>query len=108
MGKMLRQAVARGIAVGYAGKLLAALEEDVDDKPRMIKPTSSPSQVESLSKRELEVLRLLTTHLTSAEIGGELFISTNTVRSHIKRVYSKLNVHNRRDAIRRAEELELL
>ena len=108
MGKMLRQAVARGIAVGYAGKLLAALEEEVDDKPRVIKLASSPSQVESLSKRELEVLRLLTTHLPSTEIAKELVISTNTVRSHIKRIYSKLNVHNRKDAIRRAEELELL
>ena len=108
MGKLLRQAVARGIAVGYAGKLLAALEEDTDDKPRGIKPTSSPPLVEPLSKRELEVLRLLTTHLPSTEIARELVISTNTVRSHIKRIYSKLNVHNRRDAIRRAEELELL
>jgi LuxR family maltose regulon positive regulatory protein len=108
MGRMLRQAVARGIAVSYAGKLLAALEEETDDRPRGIKPTSSPALVEPLSKRELEVLRLLTTHLPSTEIAKELVISTNTVRSHIKRVYSKLNVHNRRDAIRRAEELELL
>ena len=108
MGKLLRQAVARGIAVGYAGKLLAALEEDTDDKPRGIKLTSSPPLVEPLSNRELEVLRLLTTHLPSTEIASELVISTNTVRSHIKRIYSKLNVHNRGDAIRRAEELELL
>jgi len=108
MGRMLRQAVTRGIAVGYAGKLLAALEEEIDDEVRGIKPTSSPPLVDPLSKRELEVLRLLTTHLPSTEIARELVISTNTVRSHIKRIYSKLNVHNRGDAIRRAEELELL
>jgi LuxR family maltose regulon positive regulatory protein len=108
MGRMLRRAIARGIAVGYAGKLLAALEEETDDKPRGIKPTSSPALVEPLSKRELEVLRFLTTHLPSTEIAKELVISTNTVRSHIKRIYSKLNVHSRGDAIRRAEELELL
>ena len=108
MGRMLRQAVTRGIAVSYAGKLLAALEGETDDEVRGIKPTSSPPLVEPLSKRELEVLRLLTTHLPSTEIAKELVISTNTVRSHIKRIYSKLNVHNRRDAIRRAEELNLL
>jgi len=108
MGRMLRQAVTRGIAVDYAGKLLAALEEETEDKPLVIKPAPSPSLVESLSKRELEVLRLLTTHLPSTEIAKELVISTNTVRSHIKRIYSKLNVHNRRDAIRRAKELNLL
>ncbi|MGB2897264.1 MAG: LuxR C-terminal-related transcriptional regulator [Anaerolineales bacterium] len=106
MGKMLRQAVARGIAVGYAGKLLAALEEE--DEPRARGTTPSYSLVESLSERELEVLRLLTTHLPSTEIARELVISTNTVRSHIKRIYSKLNVHSRRDAIQRAEELGLL
>ncbi len=108
MGKILRQAVARGIAVGYAGKLLAALEEETEGKSRKIKSTSSSYLVEPLSKRELEVLRLLTTHLSSPEIASELVISKNTVRSHIKRIYSKLNVHNRRDAITRAEELELL
>ena len=108
MGKMLRQTVARGITVGYAGMLLAALEEEAEDKPRVRGTTPSSSLVESLSKRELEVLRLLTTHLPSTEIARELVISTNTVRSHIKRIYSKLNVHSRRDAIQRAEELELL
>ena len=108
VGKMLRQAVARGITVGYAGKLLAALEEGAEDKPRTRGTTPSSSLVESLSKRELEVLRLLTTHLPSTEIARELVISTNTVRSHIKRIYSKLDVHSRRDAIQRAEELELL
>jgi len=113
MSKLLRQAVGQGIAVGYAGKLLAALEGEREDKPRVIKTTSSSSMIEPLSKRELEkreleIMRLLTTHLSSTEIAGELVISTNTVRSHIKRIYSKLNVHSRRDAIRRAEELELL
>jgi LuxR family maltose regulon positive regulatory protein len=108
MGKMLRQVVAKGIAVGYSGMLLAALEEETGDRPRGIKPTSSPAIIEPLTKRELEVLILLTTHLPSTEIARELVISTNTVRSHIKRIYSKLNVHSRRDAIQRAKELELL
>jgi len=108
MSKLLRQAVSRGIAVGYAGKLLAALEGETEDKSRVMEKTSSSSIIESLSKRELEIMRLLTTHLSSTEIAGELVISTNTVRSHIKRIYGKLNVHSRRDAVRRAEELELL
>ena len=64
--------------------------------------------VEPLSERELEVLRLLTTHLSSTEIAEELIISANTVRSHIKHIYSKLNAHGRADAIQRAKELHLL
>jgi len=107
MDKMLRQAVVQGIAVGYAGKLLAALEMETKDRlgPRS---ASLRSMVEPLSERELEVLRLLKTNLSSTDIAEELTISVNTVRTHIKSIYSKLNVHNRQDAVQRAQELELL
>ena len=107
MGKLLRQAVTRGIAVYYAGKLLATLEIEMQDERRMI-TSAPPSLVETLSERELEVLRLLTTHLSSTEIAEELFIAASTVRSHIKSIYGKLNVHSRKDAVRRAKELELI
>ena len=107
MGKMLRQAIAQGIAVDYAGKLLATLEIEMKDERRAT--ASAPSSlIEPLSERELEVLRLLTTHLSSTEITEDLFISANTVRSHIKSIYGKLNVHSRKDAIQRAQELGLL
>jgi len=107
MAQLLRQAIVRGIAVNYAGKLLATLEIEMRDERRAT--TSAPSSlVEPLSERELEVLRLLTTHLSSTEIAEELFISVNTVRSHVKNIYGKLNVHSRKDAIQRAQELELL
>lgn len=102
MGKLLREAIAQGIAVDYVSKLLAALENEMKDERRMTE------LVEPLSGRELEVLRFLTTHLSSTEIAEELFISVNTVRSHIKSIYGKLNVHSRKDAIQRTQELELL
>jgi LuxR family maltose regulon positive regulatory protein len=107
MGKMLRQAVVQGIAMDYAEKLLSALELETKDR---LGPRSSffKSMVEPLSKRELEVLRLLKTHLSSTDIAEELTISVNTVRTHIKSIYSKMNVHNRQDAVQRAQELELL
>jgi len=110
MGKLLRQAMAQGIAVDYVNKLLAALESEMKHERRLT--TTAPSSflllTEPLSERELEVLRLLTTHLSSTEIAEELFISVNTVRSHVKNIYGKLNVHSRKDAIQRAQELELL
>jgi LuxR family maltose regulon positive regulatory protein len=56
----------------------------------------------------MEVLRLLATGLTNPEIGEQLFIAPSTVRSHVKNIYSKLNVHKRWDAVQRAEELGLL
>jgi LuxR family maltose regulon positive regulatory protein len=104
MGDLLRQAAKQGISVVYVGKLLAALDQDTRDE-RLMKETLSQGVVEPLSKRELEILRLLTTHLSSADIADELTVSTNTVRFHIKNIYSKLNVHRRADAVQRAKEL---
>ena len=54
------------------------------------------------------MLRLLTTRLSSREMAQELFISRDTVRSHIKSIYGKMNVHSRQEAVQRAEELGLL
>jgi LuxR family maltose regulon positive regulatory protein len=70
---------------------------------RVRKPLS-----DSLSPRELQVLRFLNTHLSSTEIAEELYLSVHTVRSHIKNVYSKLDVHGRAEAVSRAKELDLL
>ncbi|MEE4310377.1 MAG: LuxR C-terminal-related transcriptional regulator [candidate division KSB1 bacterium] len=59
---------------------------------------------DALSERELEVLRLIADGLTNQEIGDRLYISLNTVRTHTKNINSKLNVHNRTQAIARARE----
>jgi LuxR family maltose regulon positive regulatory protein len=64
--------------------------------------------IEPLSERELEVLRLLGTELTGPEIARELLVSLSTVRTHTQNIYTKLGVNNRRAAVRRAEELDLL
>jgi LuxR family maltose regulon positive regulatory protein len=104
MAELLRHAASRGIAPTYVAKLLAAFEVE----GLAVSPSNLQPLIEPLSERELEVLRLLTTHLSSTEIADELVISVNTVRSHIKSIYSKLNVHSRMDAVQRAKELELL
>src|SRR5262249_8225590 len=62
---------------------------------------------DALSARELAVLRYLPTMLTSQEIAGELFVSLNTVKSHLKNIYRKLDADGRRHAVRRARELGL-
>jgi LuxR family transcriptional regulator, maltose regulon positive regulatory protein len=63
--------------------------------------------IEPLSEREREVLRLLRTDLSGPEIARELIVSLNTLRTHTKNIYAKLEVNNRRTAVRRAEELDL-
>jgi LuxR family maltose regulon positive regulatory protein len=105
MAALLRRAAARGIAVEYVGKLLAAFDAGVEQAHPY---PYAQRLIEPLSERELEVLRLLTTHLSSPEIADQLYISVHTVRYHIKSIYSKLGVHRRADAVDRARELALL
>jgi LuxR family maltose regulon positive regulatory protein len=63
---------------------------------------------ETLSERELQVLRLLDTELSGPEIARELFISLNTLRTHTKHIFAKLNATSRPAAVRRAREHGLL
>lgn len=63
---------------------------------------------EALSRRELEVLTLLPSALSATEIGSELFVSTNTVRSHVKSIHRKLGVTTRADAVAAARRAGLI
>ncbi len=65
-------------------------------------------QIDPLTERELEVLRLIAEGLKYEEIGGRLFISLNTVRTYIKGIYSKLNVNNRSKVVSIAQRLKLI
>ena len=64
--------------------------------------------MEELSPSELRVLRFLPTNLTRPEIAGELYVSINTVNTHIRSIYSKLGARDRSSAVQRARELRLL
>jgi LuxR family maltose regulon positive regulatory protein len=102
MRELLRAAYSQGISKEYTSRLLAAFE------PRETRPKpSSQILVEPLTERELEVLKFLRTELTGPEIAQELSVSLNTLRTHTKNIYSKLNVTNRRAAVLIAEELYL-
>ncbi len=102
MAVLLEKTLKNGIAPNYVRQLLTALGKAEERTP------ISQGLVEPLSERELEVLRLLGTDLDGPEIARELTVSLNTVRTHIKNIYTKIGVNNRRTAVRRAEELGLL
>ncbi|RPI29898.1 MAG: helix-turn-helix transcriptional regulator [Chloroflexota bacterium] len=100
----------------YTNKLLAAFEAEqkrsvgespLPDWQSQSFPALQP-MIEPLSQRELEVLRLFKTELSGPEIARQLVISLSTVRTHSKRIYSKLNVNNRRAAVKRATERDLI
>ena len=63
---------------------------------------------EPLSQRELQVLRLLDSELTGPEIARELYVTLNTLRTHTKRIFTKLDAKTRAAAVRRAHELGIL
>jgi LuxR family maltose regulon positive regulatory protein len=63
---------------------------------------------EPLSERELAVLRFLPTNLSAAEIGSELFLSVHTVKTHMRKLYAKLDVHTRAEAVQKGRDLGLL
>jgi len=63
---------------------------------------------EPLTDSETRVLRYLPTHLTAPEIAAELWLSVNTVNTHMRHVYAKLGVHRRHQAVNRARALGLL
>ena len=102
MAALLETAAKHRVAPDYARQLLPAFGKAEDR--RLIKQ----DLIEPLSERELDVLRLLGTELDGPEIARELTVSLSTLRTHTQNIYSKLGVNNRRAAVRRAEEFDLL
>jgi LuxR family maltose regulon positive regulatory protein len=102
MAILLEAAEQHGIAPAYVGRLLTALGTTAHAT------MAAQGLVDPLSERELDVLRLLGTDLAGPDIARELIVSLNTVRTHTKSIYAKLGVNNRRAAVSRAEELDLL
>lgn len=100
LASLLREAQQRGMRSSYVGRLLAELGEAIVE--------TDAGWLEPLSDRERNVLRLLASALSGPEIAHELGVSLNTVRTHNKNIYSKLGVHNRRAAVRKAQELGLV
>jgi LuxR family maltose regulon positive regulatory protein len=94
------------------GPVVAALAGEVPGFLAAPSPVSLPRRigglVEPLTDRELTVLRYLQGTLSNAEIADMLYVSINTVKSHVKTLYRKLNTGRRRDAVRRARELGLI
>ena len=92
------------------GPVLAALFERAEDGlvvPRRAARPLAPFAVD-FSEREIDVLRLLASSLSQREIGGMLYISVNTVKTHTASIFRKLGVGARADAVARARELQLI
>ena len=101
---------------GYVKRILAAFSHSrppgttrgEQDAPHLPAETGPVALIEPLTDRELDVLRLMAEGLKYKEIAARLFISLNTVRSHVKAIYGKLNVNNRTKAVEMARQLQIL
>ena len=102
MVSLLRAVAKQGTRRDYVRRLLASASGIEHDAP------TEQGLIEPLSERELDVLRLLGSELDGPAIARELTVSLNTMRTHTKNIYAKLAVTNRRAAVRRAAELDLL
>ncbi|MBW1799595.1 MAG: response regulator [Deltaproteobacteria bacterium] len=106
MADLLIRLQKQNVAVEYIESILAAF-------PPYPRPTVAPSPrpqplVEPLTNREIDTLELLAERYQNKEIAEKLFISTTTVKSHLKNIYQKLNVGNRREAVEKARALGIL
>jgi LuxR family maltose regulon positive regulatory protein len=131
MQALLTAALHRGVAPTYVERLLRAFNEgdggrgtadtartaSLSPVPRSLSPplapparenSAPPPAFEPLSTREREVLRLLVAGRSGPEVAEALVVAHSTVRTHLKRIYGKLDVHNRAQAIARARELKLV
>ena len=89
----------------YIKLLLSAFPEAVGDQANNV---NAGGLTEPLSPKELNTLRLLVSGLTNKEIAEKAFVSPNTVKTHIKKIYDKMEVNSRAQAINRARELGLI
>ena len=111
MAQLLAAAAARGIMPAYTAKLLtAAAAEERKGKaaPLPAGPAAEQLLVEPLSPRELEILQLVAKGLSNREIGERLFLALDTVKGHNRRIFEKLQVQRRTEAIAKARALNLL
>ena len=117
MRTLLDQAARHAIAPGYVSRLLESFAQNGTS----VQPVKAPARESTfdsarqaaysqdpLSDRELEVLRLVARGMTNQEIADELVISLNTVKSHVKNIYARLQVRNRAEAISVAKEINIL
>jgi LuxR family maltose regulon positive regulatory protein len=102
MASLLRAVAHQGPASSHVRVLLTSLDSSEAASP------VRQGLIDPLSSRELDVLRLLGSDMDGPDIARELFVSLNTVRTHTKNIYAKLGVNNRRSAVRRARELDLM
>lgn len=104
MAKLLNEAVRQGVQPDYSRKLLAAFESKI----AVDYIQQAQQLIEPLSARELDVLKLVAQGLSNREIAEWLFLALDTVKGYNRKIYAKLGVKNRTQAVNKANSLKIL
>jgi len=111
MARLLYEALSQEIEPDYVQQLFGSIPIEKPEQMSRTKPQSEsqePKWVEPLTDRELEVLRLVAEGLSRREIAARLVLSLNTVKAHVRNIYSKLDVNNQMKAVAKARALGFL
>lgn len=125
MADLLERLEKKNIAGNYVRRILAAFKkveqgteteqplpskspDSPESVPSVSRSTKPQPLVEPLTNRELDILELIGKRLQNKEIADKLFISTETVKTHLKNIYQKLQAGNRRQAVEKAKKLEII
>ena len=109
MARLLTEVLSRGISPEYIRRLLEIFPKTEPEQMELAQSHAPETgMIELLSRRELEVLDLMAQGLKYNQIAEQLIVSLNTIRSHTKNIYGKLEVNNRTQAIQKANDLNLL
>jgi LuxR family maltose regulon positive regulatory protein len=109
MAHLLTKAADTGMMPDYLGKLLAVFEAgEQSSEVALYRPARAQPLIEPLSQREIEVLQLIAQGLSNQEISERLVLALDTVKGHNKKIFGKLQVQRRTEAVARARELGLL
>ena len=99
-----KHGAADNLTIEFAHELILAFKLEAKAQPEQ----NTQALLSPLTERELEVLQWLAEGLTNKAIAANLVVAPSTVKQHLKNIYSKLDAHNRTEAVARGRELELL
>jgi len=106
MAGLLSKAATHGMMPDSVNKLLAVLHAGTPSTERQV--PASPTLIEPLSPRELKVLQLIAQGLSNREISEKLFLALDTIKGHNRRLFAKLQVQRRTEAVAKARSLNII
>lgn len=108
MAQLLTRAAHQKTMTPYLAKLLAAFEQEGQRTPHKTPLPEAQPLIEPLTQREIEVLRMIADGLSNQEISERLFLALNTIKGYNQKIFRKLQVQRRTEAVARARELGIL